>query len=49
MDIDMYQKNEINLARKIVRLDLLREELYEELLKVLGSRAPELLRKVQNS
>lgn len=45
----MYRKNEINLAKKIVRLDLLREELYEELLKNLGSRAPELLRRIQNS
>jgi hypothetical protein len=45
----MYQKNEVNLAKKIVHLDLLREELYEELLKALGSRAPELLRRIQNS
>jgi hypothetical protein len=45
----MYRKNEITLAQKIVRLDLLREELYEELLKSLGSRAPELLRRIQNS
>jgi hypothetical protein len=45
----MYRKDEINLAKKIVRLDLLREELYEELLKALGSRAPELLRRIQNS
>lgn len=45
----MYRKDEINLARKIVRLDLLREELYEELLKAMGARAPELLRRIQNS
>ncbi|WML51047.1 hypothetical protein RCG17_16240 [Neobacillus sp. PS3-12] len=45
----MYRKNEVNLAKKIVHLDLLREELYEELLKALGSRAPELLRRIQNS
>jgi hypothetical protein len=45
----MYGKNEINLAQKIVRLDLLREELYEELLKTLGSQAHELLRRIQNS
>lgn len=45
----MYRKNEINLAKKIVRLDLLRDELYEELIKTLGSRAPELLRRIQNS
>jgi hypothetical protein len=47
--VNMYRKNEINLAKKIVRLDLLREELYEELLKTLGSRASELLRRIQNS
>lgn len=45
----MYRKYEINLARKIIHLDLLREELYEELLRTLGSRAPELLRRIQNS
>jgi hypothetical protein len=45
----MFGKDEIKLAQKIVRLDLLRDELYEELLKSLGSRAPELLRRIQNS
>lgn len=45
----MLGENEIKLAKKIVRLDLLRDELYEELLKSLGSRAPELLRRIQNS
>ncbi len=45
----MIGKDEIKLAKKIVRLDLLRDELYEELLKTLGSRAPELLRRIQNS
>lgn len=46
--IYMYRKNDIQLAAKIVKLDLLRDELYEELMKQLGSKAPELLRKVQN-
>jgi hypothetical protein len=45
----MVEKNEINLAKKIVRLDLLRDELYEELSRSLGSRAQELLRLIQNS
>lgn len=45
----MIGKNEIKLAEKIVRLDLLRDELYEELLKTLGSRASELIRRIQNS
>lgn len=45
----MFQKKEITLAQKIVHLDLLRDELYEELLKTLGSRASELLRRIQNS
>lgn len=44
----MYQKNEIKLAEQIVKLDILRDELYEELMKTLGSRAQELLRRVQN-
>jgi len=44
----MYQKNEIKLAQKIVQLDLLRDVLYEELQKMMGSRAQELLRRVQN-
>ncbi|MBI0578828.1 hypothetical protein IEC97_15795 [Neobacillus cucumis] len=44
----MYRKNDIQLAAKIVKLDLLRDELYEELMKQLGSKAHELLRKIQN-
>jgi hypothetical protein len=44
----MYRKNDIQLAAKIVKLDLLRDELYEELMKQLGSNAQELLRKIQN-
>ncbi|MGX6444828.1 hypothetical protein ACWM35_16580 [Neobacillus sp. K501] len=44
----MYKTNEINLAKKILQLDQLRDELYEELMKKLGSRAVELLRALQN-
>jgi hypothetical protein len=44
----MYRSNEIKLAEQILQLDKLRDELYEELMKKLGSRAHELIRKVQN-
>ena len=44
----MYQKNDIQLAEKILKLDQLRDELYEELMKTLGSKANELLRTLQN-
>lgn len=44
----MYQKNEIKMAEKIIQLDLLRDQLYEELMRMIGNGAPELLRKVQN-
>lgn len=44
----MYKTNEIDLAKKILYLDRLRDELYEELMNKLGSRALELLRALQN-
>lgn len=44
----MYEKDEIKLAEKILQLDELRDELYEELMQALGSRAHELLRALQN-
>jgi two-component SAPR family response regulator len=44
----MYEKDEIKLAEKILQLDQLRDELYEELMQALGSRAHELLRALQN-
>lgn len=44
----MYQKEAIKLAETILRLDQLRDELYEELMKTMGSRANELLRALQN-
>ncbi len=44
----MYRKSEIKLAETILQLDRLRDELYEELMLVLGSKANELLRALQN-
>lgn len=44
----MYRINEIKLAEQILKLDKLRDELYEELMNRLGSRAHELIRAVQN-
>ena len=44
----MYQKNEIKLAETIIFLDLLRDELYEQLMIAIGAQANELLRSVQN-
>jgi hypothetical protein len=45
----MKNTREVELAEKIIQLDLLRDELYEELLKSYGLKAPEFLRAVQNS
>jgi hypothetical protein len=44
----MSQQKELKLAQLIVQLDLLRDELYEELLNRLGNIAHALLRAVQN-
>jgi hypothetical protein len=44
----MYRKNEIILAETILQLDKKRDELYEELMKMLGGKAHELLRRLQN-
>jgi hypothetical protein len=44
----MYQTDEIKLAEKILQLDKLRDELYEELMEAMGSKAHELLRAIQN-
>lgn len=46
--IHMNQKNSVRLAKTILLLDKLRDELYEELMKNLGSRGHELLRRLQN-
>jgi hypothetical protein len=44
----VYQLNEIKMAEKIIQLDLLRDQLYEELMEMIGNGAPDLLRKIQN-
>jgi hypothetical protein len=45
----MAHGNEIKLAEKILQLDKLRDELYEELMKSMGSKGNELLRRIQNA
>lgn len=45
----MNRPNAVKLAETILQLDKLRDELYEELMIILGPRAHELLRKIQNS
>jgi hypothetical protein len=47
-EIGMYRTNEIKLAERIIQLDKLRDELYEELLKKIGTKGHELLRALQN-
>ncbi|MDQ0973491.1 hypothetical protein QFZ31_003369 [Neobacillus niacini] len=44
----MYRTNDIKLAEKILQLDKQRDELYEELMIKMGSRAHELIRALQN-
>ena len=44
----MDHQNEFKLARLIIMLDLLRDELFEELLKSKGSQAHIILRTIQN-
>lgn len=44
----MNQKNSVRLAKTILLLDQLRDELYEELMKNLGPSGHELLRRLQN-
>ncbi|MEH7885221.1 hypothetical protein V7654_12980 [Bacillus sp. JJ1609] len=41
-------QNDFSLAQLIVLLDVLRDELYEELLKSRGNQAQIILRSVQN-
>jgi len=45
----MSQRNAIILAERILQLDRLRDELYEELMKTMGSKGNELLRRLQNT
>jgi hypothetical protein len=44
----MEERNEVQLAETIIQLDIFRDQLYEELMEKLGTRAPELLRRIQN-
>ncbi len=44
----MKNGRELQLAERIIQLDLLRDELYEELMETLGNRTHEFLRAVQN-
>ncbi|MCO7126212.1 hypothetical protein NIE88_10535 [Sporolactobacillus shoreicorticis] len=45
----MEQDKATNLAKRIIQLDLKRDELLEELIMVSGNDALELLRRVQNA
>ncbi|WP_181444420.1 hypothetical protein [Bacillus sp. 03113] len=45
----MIDKEAIELAKKIVELDLLRDQIWETLAEKAGDRAFELLRFVQNN
>lgn len=39
----------VELAKKIIELDLLRDKIWESLAEITGDKAYELLRKMQNS
>jgi hypothetical protein len=45
----MSKEKAIALANEIIELDLLRDELYEEMITLLGNNAAEILRFIQNS
>ncbi|WP_282171929.1 hypothetical protein [Cytobacillus firmus] len=45
----METKNTIDLARRIIELDLLRDQLWEKLTAEAGYQAYEILRNEQNS
>jgi hypothetical protein len=44
----MEQLEGVKLAEQIIQLDLKRDELLEELITLLGSKAYDLLRTIQN-
>lgn len=44
----MLETKEFQLAQQIIQLDIKRDELYEELMILIGSQAHELLRALQN-
>ncbi|WP_275670914.1 hypothetical protein [Bacillus mesophilum] len=43
------EHNALELAKKIIELDLLRDKIWENLAEMAGDKAYELIRKVQNS
>ncbi|MDM5224652.1 hypothetical protein QUF73_00335 [Cytobacillus sp. NJ13] len=45
----METKNTIDLARRIIELDLLRDQLWESLTAAAGEHAYEILRNEQNN
>ncbi|GGH83854.1 hypothetical protein JOD43_000805 [Pullulanibacillus pueri] len=45
----MKQDKALILAEKIIQLDMLRDELFEELVTLSGNRASEILRVAQNA
>ena len=45
----MINKEAVDLAKKIVELDLRRDEIWESLAELAGEQAHEVLRIVQNS
>ncbi|WP_180955305.1 hypothetical protein [Peribacillus deserti] len=44
----MVDEKAIELAKKIVELDLLRDEIWEDFARLAGDKAYELLRYIQN-
>jgi hypothetical protein len=47
--MEKIEEKSVQLAKKIIELDLLRDELLEELMVLTRNRAYELLRTLQNS
>ncbi|WP_180954532.1 hypothetical protein [Bacillus sp. V5-8f] len=44
-----FDTKEIQLAQKIIELDILRDQLLEELMEMSGSHTHELIRIIQNN
>jgi hypothetical protein len=47
--MEKIEEKSVQLAKKIIELDLLRDELLEELMVLTRNRAYDLLRTLQNS
>ncbi|GGE56530.1 hypothetical protein GCM10011391_39300 [Pullulanibacillus camelliae] len=45
----MSQDTALSLAQKIIQLDMLRDELYEQLILISGNQAADILRVAQNA